>query len=418
MDSYIKKEVHVFSVEGEKFLFEVETLRVYKIDHLIEKILDCGEEISLETVLSKFGREYPAEELTALFNALVEEQVLIKDGEDLNELNEAEMQAKVKNADLSNLVLNISQKCNMKCTYCYADGGAYNAPEQLMDKKTAEACVDFLLNASNVETCWIYFFGGEPLLNFDVLKHVVEYGKQRASIMGKELRFAITTNGTLLNEEIIKCFADNNFLVLLSLDGPKDFQDIQRPFKSGKGSYDVIKRHLEYLNSQEGVSLGCRCTVTPDNMDLQMIDEHFLDCGVKYYHIEPATFGPFTWGNEPGFEEVEMQKYLQQYGDLIKSTWNRVKDKKFVAYRPVFGEVLQLDRNERRIYPCGMGTSMFAVSAEGEVYACHRLVGMKEQVLGSVFDPGIKEAVKKYSPADIKEKEGCSVCWVRKYMRR
>ncbi|MGI6777992.1 MAG: radical SAM protein, partial [Acetivibrionales bacterium] len=211
----------------------------------------------------------------------------------------------------------------------------------------------------------------------------------------------------------IKCFADNNFLVLLSLDGPKDFQDIQRPFKSGKGSYDVIKRHLEYLNSQEGVSLGCRCTVTPDNMDLQMIDEHFLDCGVKYYHIEPATFGPFTWGNEPGFEEVEMQKYLQQYGDLIKSTWNRVKDKKFVAYRPVFGEVLQLDRNERRIYPCGMGTSMFAVSAEGEVYACHRLVGMKEQVLGSVFDPGIKEAVKKYSPADIKEKEGCSVCWVR-----
>jgi uncharacterized protein len=245
------------------------------------------------------------------------------------------------------------------------------------------------------------------------MKHVVEYGNSHASILGKKLRYGITPNGTLLNDELMKCFVDNNFAIMLSLDGPKDLQDAQRPLSAGKGSYDIIAPHLKELVSQKGLSVGCRCTVTPKNLQLQIIDEHFLNVGVKYYHIEPATFRPFTWGDEPAFEEVEMQKYLQQYGNLVKSIWSKVENKDFVAYRSIFGEIFKLDKREKKQYPCGMGTNMLAVSAEGEIHTCHRLVGMKEQVLGSVLDPNIKETIKKYTPAKTEEKEGCAVCWVR-----
>jgi radical SAM additional 4Fe4S-binding domain len=411
MDNYTKKEVHIFSLEDRKYLFEVNTLKVYEIDELTERILAGSKSFSLEGILDRFAGEYEPEELTDLFHTLVDLNVLIKDDKELAENPEAP--GKNENPGLSTLVLNISQKCNMNCDYCYADGGTYNAPEQMMDRKTGEACVDFLLAPSAEKTCHIFFFGGEPLLNPDVMMHIVEYAKSQASIMGRELQFGITTNGTLLNDRILKCFVDNGFSVMLSLDGPKNLQDSQRTLKNGEGSYDIIALHLKKLISQKGLNVGCRSTITPKNLQLHMIDKHFTDLGVRYYHIEPATFGPYTWDTGSTLKKQEMQAYFTQYGDLVKSIWKKINNREFVTYRAILREVMMIDQRTLKKLPCGMGSKSLSISADGNIYTCYRLIGMKEQILGSVLDPNINESIKKYTPINIEEKAGCAACWAR-----
>ncbi|MDI3547762.1 MAG: uncharacterized protein PWR10_1414 [Halanaerobiales bacterium] len=413
MESYHKRETHLFSVKGVRFLLEVRTLRVYEIDDLTESILSLPEPLTWTGVEKSLAGIYDRTELKKAFSALVEEGVLLNGDEDCIEYRNA-CASQGRDLPLTSLVLNISQECNMRCVYCYADHGLYNTPGKLMDIRTGEASVELLLRKSGrSKTCHLTFFGGEPLLNYQLLKHLVVYGKKLAADYGKKLRFGITTNGTLLNSEIISFFKENGFSVVISLDGPPSMHDAQRPLASGEGSYRVIAAHLDDLLSGEEINVGCRCTVTPYNLDLESIDAHFTELGFKFYHLEAASFGPFKWREDELLEKEMLQEFNRQYGALIEKVWERIKHQEYVEFRNVFAEMRKLDNHELRFFPCGMGTSMMTVSAEGDIYPCHRLVGLDEYRLGSVFTENIASNLKNYHPLNVMAKEGCGRCWAR-----
>lgn len=398
----------MFSLEDERFLVEPDNCGVYEIDEMTERLLSSKEALTKEMALANLQAEDP-EDAEELFDGLVELGLL----RDVNTPEAPKMTFPGFPTTPMSLILNVAEACNMRCTYCFADHGEYNTGNKIMSREVAEKAVDFLASKTEESFLYVYFFGGEPLLNRDVILHTVEYTKAKAAKLGKTVMFGITTNGTILDDELLECFDENKFAMLVSLDGPKKMNDKLRPMADGSGSTDIIVSNLKKLAERENIHLGCRATTTKEDSNLSEIMEFYDQFPFKFCHIEPASLSSQDVKDKVDYDERNFYAFIKEYGDVVKFMWQKMLKREPVVYHPFLREVQKLMKRTIQTYHCNMGGGSLTISAEGDIYACQRLVGESQHILGSVLDPDVLSKYKPFIPQSSEEKEDCKTCWAR-----
>jgi uncharacterized protein len=315
-----------------------------------------------------------------------------------------------------NLNLFLTQSCNLKCVYCYGDGGGYGTGGN-MEEKTAFQAVDWLLEQSGkIKKLHIGFFGGEPFLNFTLMKAVVAYAETRVQEMGKQAEFHTTTNATMLDDEQIAFIKEHRLQVLVSLDGPKEVHDAQRPYANGQGSYDSIVPKIKKLLTAAPQTAGHAVLVS--NTDSELVKNALIEIGFAEVSIKPAAKSLFA-ESDPD-KAVRENECLIQALQQEAETWIRlVKSRDSVALKRLKGKsglyhgMMVLLHNSKQRYACGAGLGLSAVSAVGDIYLCHRFVGMDEYKLGNVFEKDLQR--EKYQKSPIMGDGKCTVCFAKYY---
>lgn len=311
------------------------------------------------------------------------------------------------------LSLAVAQKCNLGCTYCYAQEGSFGASPRSMPLETARASVDLLLReVSPGERVNLAFLGGEPLANRGVLRAATEYAALQAASLGVTLTFSITTNGTLLTEGDGDFFEEHGFAVTISLDGTKEAHDLLRPFKNGRGSYETVIAHARpLLAKQRRMQVSARATVTPRNLALRATLDELIGLGFHSVGFSPMLSSP------TGRDEIE-PRHLEVMLDAMVECGVELERRLALGQRYPFANLVnalrELHRGTHRPYPCGAGAGYLGVSAEGELSACHRFVGDEVGAMGDV-DQGVDRAKQSAWLTDrhVLRQEPCRACWAR-----
>ena len=314
------------------------------------------------------------------------------------------------------LCLHIAHDCNLACKYCFAEEGEYHGRRALMSFEVGKKAIDFLLeNSGNRRNLEVDFFGGEPLMNWNVVKQIVEYGRSKETEFDKKFRFTLTTNGMLLNDEVME-FANREMSnVVLSLDGRKEVNDAMRPTRGGKGSYDVIvPKFKKFAEQREGVKdYYIRGTFTRNNLEFSKDVIHFADLGFRQTSMEPVV------GEEDESYAIrweDIPKVKEEYDILAKEYIKRKKEGRGFNFFHFNIDLKQGPCVAKRLSGCGSGTEYLAVTPWGEFYPCHQFVGKEEFLLGNV-DIGIvkNDICNEFKLCNVYAKPKCRDCFARFY---
>ena len=313
------------------------------------------------------------------------------------------------------LCLHIAHDCNLACKYCFAEEGEYHGRRALMSFEVGKKALDFLIRSSgsriNLE---VDFFGGEPLMNWDVVKQLVEYGRSQEKLHNKKFRFTLTTNGVLLNDEIMEFCNREMSNVVLSLDGRKEVNDQMRPFRNGTGSYDLIVPKFQKFAEQRGdKDYFVRGTFTRNNLDFSEDVLHFADLGFKKMSVEPVVAPP---EEEYSIREEDLPVIMEQYDKLAAEYVKRIKEGRGFTFFHFMLDLSQGPCVAKRLSGCGSGTEYLAVTPWGDLYPCHQFVGNEKFLLGNV-DEGVTntEIRDEFKLCNVYAKEKCRDCFARFY---
>ncbi len=318
-------------------------------------------------------------------------------------------------APIKAMCLNIAHDCNLRCKYCFASTGDYAGGRKLMSEKVGKAAIDFLIKYSGArKNLELDFFGGEPLMNINVVKKVVEYARSKEKEYNKNFRFTITTNGMLLNEEITDFINKEMSNVVLSVDGRPEINDANRPTPNGKGSYDIIMPKYKDLVKKRGDGqYYVRGTFTSDNLDFANDVMHLNDEGFDQISVEPVVTDP----DKPyALKEEDLPRIFAEYDRLAVEIIRRKK-----AGIPInfFHFMIDLDQGPcaiKRLRGCGCGNEYVAVTPDGDIYPCHQFVGLEDWKMGSVLDLSVDQEKKLYfAHSNIYSRKGCKDCWAKFY---
>ncbi len=314
--------------------------------------------------------------------------------------------------NIKSLCLNISHDCNMRCKYCFAGTGSFSRERRLMDFETGKLALDFLLKRSGpIKNLEVDFFGGEPLMNFDVVKKLVQYGREAEKALGKNIRFTITTNGSLLDDDSIAFINENMSNAVLSIDGRRDTNDRMRCFEDGCGTYDVILPRFKKLVASRTADYYVRGTFT--RADLNFCDDvlHLADENFDQISIEPVVLDPKS---ELSLREEDLPVIFNEYEKLSAEMIKRESKGKGFNF---FHFMIDLEAGPcvyKRIKGCGSGSEYIAVIPGGDIYPCHQFVGFPEYRMGNVHDGSFDvQMQKKFAEHNIMTTESCRECWAK-----
>ena len=313
------------------------------------------------------------------------------------------------------LCLHIAHDCNLACKYCFAEEGEYHGRRALMTYEVGKKALDFLVaNSGNREHLEVDFFGGEPLLNWKVVKQLVEYGRSLEEANHKKFRFTLTTNGVLLNDEIMEFCNREMSNVVLSLDGRREINDKMRPFRNGSGSYDmIVPKFQKFAESRGQKNYYVRGTFTRNNLDFADDVIHYADLGFQQMSMEPVVADP---AEDYAIREEDIPQILKEYDKLALEYIKRKKEGRGFNF---FHFMLDLTAGPcvaKRLAGCGSGTEYLAVTPWGDLYPCHQFVGNEKFLLGNV-DTGIvnTETRDEFKLCNVYAKETCKDCFARFY---
>ena len=311
------------------------------------------------------------------------------------------------------LSLAIAQKCNMGCTYCYADQGSFGAPTKNMSLETAYQAIDMLLNdCPEGEKVQLTFLGGEPLVNRKSIVAATEYAINQAKKKNIKVNFSITTNGTLVSEADAEFCEKYGFAVTVSLDGLAESHNALRPMKGGQRSFDMILKNLQPLLSiQRDMQVSARVTVTPKNLDLPDILDKFVEMG-----FHSIGFSPLLRSNN-GKNEMEKDDLAIMLENMIACGLNFEKNVlagKRYPFLNMINALKEISKGTHRPYPCGAGAGYMGVSADAELFACHRFVNEEKGKMGDL-KTGINEHLQNSWLAErhVHKQSPCTKCWAR-----
>jgi len=311
------------------------------------------------------------------------------------------------------LSLAVAQACNLGCAYCYAREGGFGGAPKSMPLETAKASVDLLLaNKRDGERVHLAFMGGEPLVNRDVLRATTLYAAERASRFGVHLGFAVTTNGTLLDESDAEFFETHGFAVTISLDGLPDLHDKLRPFKGGRGSFERISRAIApLLSRQRRAQVSARVTVTPKHENLPALLDAFIGMGFHSVGFSPMLNSP------TGREEMsrsDLARMLEGMVDCGAAFERRTVAGERYPFANILQALREIRRGTHRPYPCGAGAGYLGVSATGDLFACHRFVDDPSGAMGSLkTDVDRNLQATWLAERHVSRQSPCSGCWAR-----
>ena len=313
------------------------------------------------------------------------------------------------------LCLHIAHDCNLACRYCFAEEGEYHGRRALMSFEVGKKALDFLIaNSGSRHNLEVDFFGGEPLMNWQVVKDLVAYGREQEKLHDKNFRFTLTTNGVLLNDEIMEFCNKEMANVVLSIDGRKEVHDKMRPFRKGAGSYDlIVPKFQKFAESRHQDKYYVRGTFTHYNPDFAADVLHLADLGFKQISVEPVVAEP----SEPyAITEEDLPQLFEEYDKLAAEMVRRHKEGDDFNF---FHFMIDLEGGPcvaKRLSGCGSGTEYLAVTPWGDFYPCHQFVGNEKFLLGNV-DDGIKntEIRDEFKCCNVYAKEKCRKCFARFY---
>ena len=313
------------------------------------------------------------------------------------------------------LCLHIAHDCNLACRYCFAEEGEYHGRRALMSYEVGKKALDFLIaNSGNRQHLEVDFFGGEPLMNWDVVKRLVEYGRSQEKEHNKKFRFTLTTNGVLLNDEIMEFCNKEMSNVVLSLDGRKEVNDHMRPFRNGKGSYDlIVPKFQKFAELRGDKDYFVRGTFTNKNLDFGEDVLHYADLGFKKMSMEPVGAEPTE---DYAIREEDLPQILAEYDRLAAEYVKRHKEGRGFTFFHFMVDLKQGPCVAKRLSGCGSGTEYLAVTPWGDLYPCHQFVGKEEFLLGNVDTGVTNTAIRdEFKLCNVYAKEKCKDCFARFY---
>ncbi|HSZ33786.1 MAG TPA: radical SAM protein [Puia sp.] len=314
---------------------------------------------------------------------------------------------------LTAISLAIAQKCNLGCTYCYAQQGDFGVRAKNMSVETGIAAVDMMFtNNTGSNKMNLAFLGGEPLANRAALQIITTYASEKAVLLEKEIHFSITTNGTLLNKEDAEFFEDYRFAVTVSIDGIGEVHDRLRPMKNGKGSYDrLIQQVTPLLGIQKNMQVSARVTVTPSNLNLKETLNELIALGFHSVGFSPMLSSPNGKG-EMNNESLEIM--LENMIDCGREFEKNLIAGKRYPFSNMTNALREIHRGTHRPYPCGAGAGYLGVSADGELAACHRFVEDEKGKFGNLIQ-GINRDIQRswLNERHVHQQEPCKSCWAR-----
>lgn len=411
--------IHAFRQKDKNIVLDVNSGCVHVMDDLcfdLIRALDGREElpeIVPADIAADFGKQYETAEINDAYGDVLE---LYRQGVLFSKDEYADIAVNMKKrSPVKAMCLHVSHDCNLRCRYCFADEGAYHQQRELMSAETGKKAIDFLIaHSAKRRNLEVDFFGGEPLMNFGVVKEVVEYARVQEKLHDKNFRFTITTNGLLLNDDNMEYINQEMSNVVLSLDGRKEVNDKVRCRVDGGGSYDIIVPKLQKMaDSRNQDNYYVRGTFTRYNLDFADDVIHLADLGFKQTSVEPVV------GDEKEdyvLRKEDLPKIFEEYEKLTEEYLKRRREGKGFNF---FHFMIDLDQGPcviKRLSGCGAGCEYLAVAPNGDIYPCHQFVGTEEYKMGNLNEGEISQTIReKFEDCNVYTKPKCIDCFAKFY---
>ncbi len=406
--------VHQYKNNGYDIVLDVNSGAIHVVVDVTYDVIALYEGHTREEIVNSLRERYPETEVE---EALDEVQMLV-DNEELFTKDTYEnyiMDFKKRPTVVKALCLHIAHDCNLACQYCFAEEGEYHGRRALMSFEVGKKALDFLIaNSGNRRNLEVDFFGGEPLMNWQVVKDLVAYGREQEKLHDKKFRFTLTTNGVLLNDEVMEFCNREMGNVVLSIDGRKEVHDKMRPFRKGAGSYDlIVPKFQQFAESRHQDKYYVRGTFTHYNLDFSEDVLHLADLGFKQISVEPVVAEP----KEPyAIREEDLPKLFEEYDKLAVEMIRRHKSGEDFNF---FHFMIDLEGGPcvaKRLSGCGSGTEYLAVTPWGDFYPCHQFVGNEKFLLGNVDEGILNTDIRdEFKCCNVYAKEKCRKCFARFY---
>lgn len=412
--------IHAYKMNGYNIIIDQNSGCVHSVDDVAYDIITNYENKNKDEIKSYILEKYKdrddvtAEDIDLCFDDI---ETLKKEGKLFAEdtFEKTASAFKKRQGVLKAICLHVAHDCNLACKYCFAGKGEYDGPKGLMSYETGKRALDFLVEQSGTRhNLEVDFFGGEPLLNWDVCKKLVEYGRSIEKKYNKNFRFTVTTNGVLLNDEIIDFCNKEMGNVVLSLDGRKETHDRLRITRKNTGSYDmIIDKFKKFAQSRNQKDYYMRGTYTHFNTDFSKDVIHMADEGFKELSIEPVVCDP---SEDYALKESDLPVLKEQYEILANEMLRRYrKGNGFTFYH----YMIDLDAGPcivKRVSGCGVGTEYMAVTPDGELYPCHQFVGDEKFLLGDIWN-GVKNknVLEQFENCNVYSHKECNDCFAKLY---
>ncbi len=413
--------IHQYKLGGYNIVLDVCSGAVHVVDEVAYDIIGLFEQQSKESVLDTLAQKYADRtDMTAADIAECYEQVnaLKESGKLFAPDTFASMAGKLKKKTagvVKALCLHIAHTCNLNCSYCFASQGKYHGDRAVMSFEVGKRALDFLIeNSGTRHNLEVDFFGGEPLMNFQVVKDLVAYARSIEKEKGKNFRFTLTTNGVLVDDDVIEwanCECSN---VVLSLDGRKEIHDRYRVDYAGNGSWDkIVPKFQRFVEARGGKNYYMRGTFTHANPDFLKDIQQMLDLGFNELSMEPVVCA----ADDPSaLTDADLPVVMEQYEKLAELMLKKDKEGKPFTFYHYMIDLTGGPCIYKRISGCGSGTEYMAVTPWGDLYPCHQFVGEEEFKLGNIWD-GVtnKEKQNEFAACNVYAHPECQNCWARLY---
>ncbi len=406
--------VHQYKNNGYDIVLDVNSGSIHVVDDVTYDVIAMWETHTEDEIVEALSAQYKEEEIREALEEIMilkERGVLFTEDTYEDYIEEFKHRPTVVKA----LCLHIAHDCNLACQYCFAEEGEYHGRRELMSFEVGRKALDFLIaNSGNRRNLEVDFFGGEPLMNWQVVKDLVAYGRAQEALHNKKFRFTLTTNGVLLDDEVIGFCNREMANVVLSLDGRREVHDQMRPFRKGAGSYDlVVPKFQKFAESRQQDKYYARGTFTRNNLDFAEDVLHLADLGFKQISVEPVVAED---GEPYAIREEDLPRLFAEYDKLAVEMIKRHKSGDDFNF---FHFMIDLEGGPcvaKRLSGCGSGTEYLAVTPWGDFYPCHQFVGKDEFLLGNV-DEGIKEAdiCDSFRDCNVYAKGACRNCFAKFY---
>ena len=410
--------IHQYKLGGYHVVLDVCSGSVHVVDEVAYDIIGAFEEKSKEEILAGVGEKYPQLSVRELEECYAQVEGLRDAGKLFAPDNFEAMAGKLKAKTagvVKALCLHVAHTCNLNCSYCFASQGNYQGERAVMSYEVGKRALDFLVeNSGTRRNLEVDFFGGEPLMNFQVVKDLVAYARSMEKEKGKNFRFTLTTNGVLVDDDVIAWANKECHNVVLSLDGRKEVHDRYRVDYAGNGSWEkIVPKFQKFVEAREGKGYYMRGTFTHANPDFLKDIQTMLDLGFRELSMEPVVCAA---GDPSELTEEDMAVVMQQYEQLAELMLEKDKEGKPFTFYHYMIDLTGGPCIYKRISGCGSGTEYMAVTPWGDLYPCHQFVGDEKFRLGDIWDGVTNTAIQgEFSACNVYAHEECKQCWARLY---
>jgi len=397
-------KIHAFEVLGKKFVYDTGTCHAFEIDDVCHDILERAGRFCEEDMISQLSDAYGREKTEI---ALRELAALSEQGRRDNQNAPAFDEA------LNFVILHVTRSCNLRCKYCFQGNGTNGNGAFLMGREVGTTAIDLLIEASGPrKSIAVGFSGGEPLLNFELIKHIVEHARAREREVGKRFHFQITTNGVLLKSEIVSFLDDNDFSVDISIDGSGDMHDKARIFQDGDGSFNAaMEGALRLLDKPIGKNTTIQTVLFRDNRSVFETIPTLFDLGFPRVVVSPVIL---PGDSELAIHEGGLTEVMKYYDAFVSHYVRRIRRGGCGQLTNLVDVIRKLHLDEPRKHMCGAGVKRVVVAPDGKLYPCHMFDGADALQMGSVLT-GIDETMRKtwVRSRDIDSHAQCRDCWAK-----